>query len=80
MILLTLPYLVFFSYLLLRISDLSGCSSSQSLRSKASKESPGPTQELTGNRLESIGEIENGRDAFDEMKHRFLSFKKHAYL
>ncbi|KAJ9705726.1 hypothetical protein PVL29_003693 [Vitis rotundifolia] len=53
---------------------------SQSLRLKASRESPGLSQELTSNRLESIAEIENGYDVFDEMKHRFLSFKKHKYL
>ncbi|XP_034682220.1 beta carbonic anhydrase 5, chloroplastic-like isoform X2 [Vitis riparia] len=53
---------------------------SQSLRLKASRESPGVTQELKSNRLESIAEIENRYDVFDEMKHRFLSFKKHKYL
>ncbi|XP_059592015.1 beta carbonic anhydrase 5, chloroplastic isoform X5 [Vitis vinifera] len=53
---------------------------SQSLRLKASRESPGLTQELTSDRLESIAEIENRYDVFDEVKHRFLSFKKHKYL
>ncbi|XP_002263870.2 beta carbonic anhydrase 5, chloroplastic isoform X3 [Vitis vinifera] len=52
----------------------------QSLRLKASRESPGLTQELTSDRLESIAEIENRYDVFDEVKHRFLSFKKHKYL
>ncbi|XP_034682222.1 beta carbonic anhydrase 5, chloroplastic-like isoform X4 [Vitis riparia] len=66
--------------MLLQISGLSTCSSSQSLRLKASRESPGVTQELKSNRLESIAEIENRYDVFDEMKHRFLSFKKHKYL
>lgn len=66
--------------MLLQISGLSTCSSSQSLRLKASRESQGLTQELTSNRLESIAEIENRYDVFDEVKHRFLSFKKHKYL
>ena len=66
--------------MLLQISGLSTCISSQSLRLKASRESPGLTQELTSDRLESIAEIENRYDVFDEVKHRFLSFKKHKYL
>ncbi|XP_034682221.1 beta carbonic anhydrase 5, chloroplastic-like isoform X3 [Vitis riparia] len=62
------------------VTNLASLNSSQSLRLKASRESPGVTQELKSNRLESIAEIENRYDVFDEMKHRFLSFKKHKYL
>ncbi|KAL6313108.1 hypothetical protein AAG906_025756 [Vitis piasezkii] len=62
------------------VTNLASLNSIQSLRLKASRESPGVTQELKSNRLESIAEIENRYDVFDEMKHRFLSFKKHKYL
>ncbi|KAL6347364.1 hypothetical protein AAG906_017103 [Vitis piasezkii] len=62
------------------VTNLASLNSSQSLRLKASRESPRVTQELKSNRLESIAEIENRYDVFDEMKHRFLSFKKHKYL
>eukprot|EP00261_Vitis_vinifera_P033448 XP_019074691.1 PREDICTED: beta carbonic anhydrase 5, chloroplastic isoform X3 [Vitis vinifera] len=62
------------------VTNLASLNSSQSLRLKASRESPGLTQELTSDRLESIAEIENRYDVFDEVKHRFLSFKKHKYL
>ncbi|KAF8406089.1 hypothetical protein HHK36_008169 [Tetracentron sinense] len=45
------------------------------LRVKASRESLGLNQELMNNKLESVAEHNNGFDPFDEMKHRFLSFK-----
>ncbi|CAA2965136.1 beta carbonic anhydrase 5, chloroplastic-like isoform X2 [Olea europaea var. sylvestris] len=50
------------------------------LRLKALRESPGLTQEIIDNPQKSIGPIEKGFDAFEEMRHRFLSFKKDKYL
>ncbi|XP_024168088.1 beta carbonic anhydrase 5, chloroplastic isoform X5 [Rosa chinensis] len=47
---------------------------------KASRESLGLTQELKSNKLERVVETEDGSDLFEDMKHRFLSFKKHKYL
>ncbi|XP_059653251.1 beta carbonic anhydrase 5, chloroplastic-like isoform X2 [Cornus florida] len=51
-----------------------------SLRLKASREPLGLTRELTNNKDTSVAGAENGCDVFNEMKHRFLSFKKHTYL
>ncbi|CAA2994670.1 Hypothetical predicted protein [Olea europaea subsp. europaea] len=50
------------------------------LRLKALRESPGLTQEIIDNPQKSIGPIEKGFDAFEEMRHRFLSFKKDKYF
>ncbi|KAL6347341.1 hypothetical protein AAG906_016798 [Vitis piasezkii] len=44
------------------VTNLASLNSSQSLRLKASRESPRVTQELKSNRLESIAEIENRYD------------------
>ncbi|KAL6347218.1 hypothetical protein AAG906_013527 [Vitis piasezkii] len=44
------------------VTNLASLNSIQSLRLKASRESPGVTQELKSNRLESIAEIENRYD------------------
>ncbi|KAB1217542.1 Carbonic anhydrase, chloroplastic [Morella rubra] len=49
------------------------------LELKASKEPLGLTQQLDNNRLESVTETENGCDLFEDLKHRFLSFKKHQF-
>ncbi|KAM7474837.1 hypothetical protein LguiB_022080 [Lonicera macranthoides] len=46
---------------------------------KASGDAPGLTQELTSNKQKSVVETQNGSDLFNEMKHRFLNFKKHNY-
>ncbi|XP_028093065.1 beta carbonic anhydrase 5, chloroplastic isoform X4 [Camellia sinensis] len=54
---------------------------SSALRLKASKESPGLTEGLTNNKQKScLAGTQNGSDLFNEMKHRFLSFKKHKFL
>uniref|UniRef100_A0A5B6ZT40 Carbonic anhydrase n=1 Tax=Davidia involucrata TaxID=16924 RepID=A0A5B6ZT40_DAVIN len=50
------------------------------LRLKASREPLGVTQELTNKKQKSVAGTQNGCDMFNEMKHRFLSFKKHKYL
>ncbi|XP_028112512.1 beta carbonic anhydrase 5, chloroplastic-like isoform X6 [Camellia sinensis] len=50
------------------------------LRLKASMEPPGLTQELTNSKQESIIGTRNGSDLFNEMKHRFLSFKRQKFL
>ncbi|XP_024168087.1 beta carbonic anhydrase 5, chloroplastic isoform X4 [Rosa chinensis] len=55
-------------------------SSYPGLTIKASRESLGLTQELKSNKLERVVETEDGSDLFEDMKHRFLSFKKHKYL
>ncbi|KAF5936919.1 hypothetical protein HYC85_024425 [Camellia sinensis] len=54
---------------------------SSALRLKASKESPGLTEGLANNKQKScLAGTQNGSDLFNEMKHRFLSFKKHKFL
>ncbi|KAF5949202.1 hypothetical protein HYC85_015159 [Camellia sinensis] len=50
------------------------------LRLKASMEPPGLTQGLTNSKQESIIGTQNGSDLFNEMKHRFLSFKRQKFL
>jgi carbonic anhydrase len=46
---------------------------------KASKEPPGLTKQLDNSRLESLAETENVCDFFEELKHRFLRFKKRKF-
>lgn len=54
---------------------------SSALRLKASKDSPGLTEGLANNKQKScLAGTQNGSDLFNEMKHRFLSFKKHKFL
>ena len=50
------------------------------LRLQASREPPGLTKELKSDKSERMERIEHGSDLFDEMKQRFLSFKKHKYM
>ena len=50
------------------------------MKLKASTEPPALTQELKGAKQESIVEMGSGSVLFDEMKNRFLSFKKHKYM
>eukprot|EP00262_Sarcandra_glabra_P003604 TRINITY_DN14340_c0_g1_i1.p1 TRINITY_DN14340_c0_g1~~TRINITY_DN14340_c0_g1_i1.p1 ORF type:complete len:314 (+),score=43.02 TRINITY_DN14340_c0_g1_i1:254-1195(+) len=47
---------------------------------EASREPQWLTQEPTNNELEILGETGASLDPFDEMKHRFLSFKRLQYL
>ncbi|XP_050385600.1 beta carbonic anhydrase 5, chloroplastic-like isoform X5 [Argentina anserina] len=47
---------------------------------KASAESLGLTQKMKSNKLERVVETEDGSELFEDMKHRFLSFKKNKYL
>ncbi|KAK9266169.1 hypothetical protein L1049_000016 [Liquidambar formosana] len=48
----------------------------QAFALNASREPQGLTQELNKNKPEGIAKTENGCDMFDEIKYRFLSFKK----
>ncbi|XP_059653249.1 beta carbonic anhydrase 5, chloroplastic-like isoform X2 [Cornus florida] len=66
--------------MLLQMSAFHICRPNSSLRLKASREPLGLTRELPNNKDTSIAGAENGRDVFNEMKHRFLNFKKHTYL
>ncbi|OAY45184.1 beta carbonic anhydrase 5, chloroplastic [Manihot esculenta] len=50
------------------------------LKLKASIEVPGLTRESKSGKLESPAITKNDSDLFDEMKQRFLSFKKHKYM
>ncbi|XP_058007262.1 beta carbonic anhydrase 5, chloroplastic isoform X2 [Hevea brasiliensis] len=52
----------------------------RSLKLKASMETPGLTREPKSDKLESPVVTKNGSKLFDEMKLRFLSFKKHKYM
>ncbi|XP_024168086.1 beta carbonic anhydrase 5, chloroplastic isoform X3 [Rosa chinensis] len=63
-----------------RFRLFSNSNSYPGLTIKASRESLGLTQELKSNKLERVVETEDGSDLFEDMKHRFLSFKKHKYL
>ncbi|KAK8562769.1 hypothetical protein V6N12_010839 [Hibiscus sabdariffa] len=53
------------------------CKSNTGVRLKASAEPPALTR---GDKQESIVEMESGRDLFNKMKNRFLSFKSHKYM
>ncbi|XP_050385597.1 beta carbonic anhydrase 5, chloroplastic-like isoform X2 [Argentina anserina] len=55
-------------------------SSYPGLTIKASAESLGLTQKMKSNKLERVVETEDGSELFEDMKHRFLSFKKNKYL
>uniref|UniRef100_A0A5B7BAT0 Uncharacterized protein n=1 Tax=Davidia involucrata TaxID=16924 RepID=A0A5B7BAT0_DAVIN len=66
--------------MLLQMSAFHICRTTLALRLKASRESPGLTQELTNRKQKSVAGNQTGCDLFNEMKHRFLSFKKHKYL
>ncbi|KAJ7946778.1 Carbonic anhydrase [Quillaja saponaria] len=54
--------------------------SSPGLTLKASREPAELTQQLRNNNLETEVKAENGCDLFDDLKYRFLSFKRHKYL
>ncbi|KAL5096470.1 hypothetical protein RYX36_000797 [Vicia faba] len=48
---------------------------------KASMGSPGFTEQLNNSKLETLGEVKDGRDdIFNDLKDRFLSFKKDVYM
>ncbi|GLT26101.1 hypothetical protein SLA2020_011880 [Shorea laevis] len=51
-----------------------------SIKLKASMEPPGLVQELKSDELESVVKRESGSDLFDEMKYRFMSFKRKKYM
>lgn len=46
---------------------------------KASMDSPRVTQELADTKQRNTSGTQNGNDLFNQMKHRFLSFKRHKY-
>ncbi|CAJ2648911.1 unnamed protein product [Trifolium pratense] len=48
---------------------------------KASMGSPGFTQQLNNNKLETLADVKDDRDdIFNDLKDRFLSFKKNVYM
>ncbi|XP_077212777.1 beta carbonic anhydrase 5, chloroplastic-like [Tasmannia lanceolata] len=49
-------------------------------RLEAAKEHMGLTQELTSHQLENLDKTGHDFDLFDELKHRFLRFKRHQFL
>ncbi|KAG2703894.1 hypothetical protein I3760_06G158800 [Carya illinoinensis] len=49
------------------------------LKFKVSKEPLGLTQQLDNSKLESLTESENGSDLFEDLKHRFLRFKRRKF-
>lgn len=55
------------------------CRTGTRLELKASKEPPGLTQQLDNSRLGSLAETENVCDFFEDLKHRFLRFKKRKF-
>lgn len=56
------------------------CSNCSDLTAKASRKPLGLTEELKNNKLESVVETDDGSGLFEDMKRRFLSFKKHKYM
>ena len=56
------------------------CRSNTGVKLKASAEPPALTRELKGGKQESIVEMGSGCDLFEEMKNRFVSFKKQKYM
>ncbi|KAJ1434908.1 Carbonic anhydrase [Sesbania bispinosa] len=55
-------------------------SRSQGFSLKASMGSPGYTQQLNNSKLVTLAEAEDGCDIFNDLKDRFLSFKKNKYM
>ncbi|KAK7331754.1 hypothetical protein VNO80_28493 [Phaseolus coccineus] len=47
---------------------------------KASMGPPGFTEKLNNNKLNTLAEAEDGCDIFNDLKYRFLNFKKNKYL
>ncbi|XP_022762401.1 beta carbonic anhydrase 5, chloroplastic-like isoform X2 [Durio zibethinus] len=60
------------------LSDI--CRSNTGVKLRASAEPSALTRELKGDKQESLVDMGSGCDLFDEMKNRFLSFKKHKYM
>lgn len=56
------------------------CRKSQGLTLKASMGPPGSTQQLNNSKLETLAEAKDRCDIFDDLKDRFLSFKKNIYM
>ncbi|KAA8545658.1 hypothetical protein F0562_020891 [Nyssa sinensis] len=66
--------------MLLQMPSFRICRATLPLKLMASSNSPGLTKEFTNEKQQSIAGNQTGCDLFNEMKHRFLSFKKHKYL
>ncbi|KAK3185148.1 hypothetical protein Dsin_032434 [Dipteronia sinensis] len=62
------------------LSLFTGFYKSPGLKLKAARKSVGLTQELKSDKMETKVGTANELDLFDEMKHRFLSFKKQKYM
>ncbi|XP_054804294.1 beta carbonic anhydrase 5, chloroplastic-like [Prosopis cineraria] len=63
-----------------RLRLLSDSRSTRSFSLRASMGPSGLTQQLEDKRLTTVTEAKNGRDMFNDIKDRFLSFKKNNYL
>ncbi|KDP40984.1 hypothetical protein JCGZ_24983 [Jatropha curcas] len=55
-------------------------SNDSDLKLKASRDSPAMTTELKSDKLERPAVTKKDSDLFDELKQRFISFKKHKYM
>lgn len=67
-------------FLLLQVTWTDVGRKGSSLKVMALKEASGLTQEREADKLERMIKTESEIDVFDDMKNRFLSFKKHKYL
>ncbi|CAN6686215.1 unnamed protein product [Malus baccata var. baccata] len=56
------------------------CSNCPGLTVKASRESLGITEQHKNNKLERVAETDDRSELFEDMKQRFLDFKKHKYM
>ncbi|XP_028957804.2 beta carbonic anhydrase 5, chloroplastic isoform X1 [Malus domestica] len=61
----------------LRIGPKSNC---PGLTVKASRESLGITEQHKNNKLERVAETDDRSELFEDMKQRFVDFKKHKYM
>lgn len=56
------------------------CRRNQGFTLKASMGPPGFTEKLNNNKLKTLADAEDGCDIFNDLKDRFLSFKKNKYM
>lgn len=62
------------------ISFSNVCRRNQGFTLKASMGPPGLTEQLNNSKLETLAEAEDECDIFNDLKDRFLSFKKNKYM
>jgi carbonic anhydrase len=63
-----------------QLGILTSLRSNPCFKLKASKDCSGLAQELKSDKLEMISETNSESDLFEDMKHRFLKFKKNVYM